>query len=52
LQFFGEYAQLADASIFAKWLSPMGKCVPVRTMLSNSFAFGGTNAVLVLRTAS
>jgi 3-oxoacyl-[acyl-carrier-protein] synthase II len=26
--------------------------VPVRTMLSNSFAFGGTNAVLVLRTAS
>jgi hypothetical protein len=26
LQFFGEYAQLADASTFAKWLSPMGKC--------------------------
>lgn len=26
--------------------------VPVRTMLSNSFAFGGTNAVLVLRAAS
>lgn len=26
--------------------------VPVRTMLSNSFAFGGTNAVLVLRTVS
>ena len=25
--------------------------VPVRTMLSNSFAFGGTNAVLVLRAA-
>jgi 3-oxoacyl-[acyl-carrier-protein] synthase II len=25
---------------------------PVRTMLSNSFAFGGTNAVLVLRAAS
>jgi 3-oxoacyl-[acyl-carrier-protein] synthase II len=24
----------------------------VRTMLSNSFAFGGTNAVLVLRAAS
>jgi 3-oxoacyl-[acyl-carrier-protein] synthase II len=24
---------------------------PVRTMLSNSFAFGGTNAVLVLRAA-
>ncbi|MDB5989005.1 MAG: 3-oxoacyl-[acyl-carrier-protein] synthase [Herbaspirillum sp.] len=26
--------------------------VPVHTMLSNSFAFGGTNAVLVLRTVS
>jgi len=26
--------------------------VPVRTMLSNSFAFGGTNAVLVLRAVS
>jgi 3-oxoacyl-[acyl-carrier-protein] synthase II len=26
--------------------------VPVRTMLSNSFAFGGTNAVLVLRAPS
>jgi 3-oxoacyl-[acyl-carrier-protein] synthase II len=25
--------------------------VPARTMLSNSFAFGGTNAVLVLRVA-
>ena len=23
--------------------------LPLRTMLSNSFAFGGTNAVLVLR---
>ena len=27
-------------------------CSQVRTMLSNSFAFGGTNAVLVLRAAS
>ncbi|HSO45727.1 MAG TPA: hypothetical protein VLQ47_09425, partial [Rhodoferax sp.] len=26
--------------------------VAARTMLSNSFAFGGTNAVLVLRSAS
>jgi hypothetical protein len=26
LQFFGEYAELADAKTFAKWLSPMGKC--------------------------
>jgi len=26
LQFFGEYADLADASTFAKWLAPMGKC--------------------------
>jgi hypothetical protein len=26
LQFFGEYAELADASTFAKWLSPLGKC--------------------------
>ncbi|PJC18122.1 MAG: IS91 family transposase [Comamonadaceae bacterium CG_4_9_14_0_8_um_filter_57_21] len=26
LQFFGEYAGLADAKTFAKWLSPMGKC--------------------------
>ena len=26
LQFFGEYAELADAKAFAKWLSPMGKC--------------------------
>jgi 3-oxoacyl-[acyl-carrier-protein] synthase II len=26
--------------------------VPVRTMLSHSFAFGGTNAVLVLRASS
>jgi len=26
--------------------------VAARTMLSNSFAFGGTNAVLVLRAAS
>jgi 3-oxoacyl-(acyl-carrier-protein) synthase len=26
--------------------------VPIRTMLSNSFAFGGTNAVLALRAAS
>ena len=26
LQFFGEYADLADAATFAKWLSPMGRC--------------------------
>jgi hypothetical protein len=26
LQFFGEYAELADAKTFAKWLAPMGKC--------------------------
>ena len=26
LQFFGEYAGLADAKTFAQWLSPMGKC--------------------------
>jgi hypothetical protein len=26
LQFFGEYAELADATTFAKWLAPMGKC--------------------------
>jgi len=26
LQFFGEYAELADAKTFAQWLSPMGKC--------------------------
>lgn len=26
LQFFGEYAELSDPTIFAKWLSPMGKC--------------------------
>jgi hypothetical protein len=26
LQFFGEYAELADAKTFANWLSPMGKC--------------------------
>ena len=26
LQFFGEYAELADAKTFAKWLSPMCKC--------------------------
>jgi Putative transposase/Transposase zinc-binding domain len=26
LQFFGEYAQVADANTFAKWLAPMGKC--------------------------
>jgi len=26
LQFFGEYAELADTKTFAKWLSPMGKC--------------------------
>jgi hypothetical protein len=26
LQFFGEYAELADPKTFAKWLSPMGKC--------------------------
>lgn len=26
LQFFGEYAELADAKTFAKWLFPMGKC--------------------------
>jgi hypothetical protein len=26
LQFFGEYAELADAKAFAQWLAPMGKC--------------------------
>jgi hypothetical protein len=26
LQFFGEYAELAEAKTFAKWLAPMGKC--------------------------
>lgn len=26
LQFFGEFAELADAKTFAKWLAPMGKC--------------------------
>ena len=26
LQFFGEYAELADPKTFAKWLAPMGKC--------------------------
>ena len=26
LQFFGEYAELADAKAFAKWLAPMGRC--------------------------
>ncbi|TXT40483.1 MAG: putative transposase [Comamonadaceae bacterium] len=26
LQFFGEYAELADAKTFAKWLAPMSKC--------------------------
>lgn len=26
LQFFGEYAELADPKTFAQWLSPMGKC--------------------------
>jgi len=26
LQFFGEYAELADAKTFTKWLAPMGKC--------------------------
>jgi hypothetical protein len=26
LQFFGEFAGLADAKTFAKWLAPMGKC--------------------------
>ncbi len=26
LQFFGEYAELADAKTFAKWLAPMYKC--------------------------
>lgn len=26
LQFFGEYAELADAKTFAAWLAPMGKC--------------------------
>lgn len=26
LQFFGEYAELADAKTFAKWLAPVGKC--------------------------
>ena len=26
LQFFGEYAELANAKTFAEWLAPMGKC--------------------------
>lgn len=26
LQFFGEYADLADAATFTRWLAPMGKC--------------------------
>jgi hypothetical protein len=26
LQFFGEYAQLADATVFADWLQPLRKC--------------------------
>jgi hypothetical protein len=26
LQFFGEYAELADAKAFAQWLAPMGQC--------------------------
>ncbi|WPC67577.1 IS91 family transposase [Rhodoferax ferrireducens] len=26
LQFFGEFAELADAKTFAQWLAPMGRC--------------------------
>jgi len=26
LQFFGEYAALADAKAFAEWLAPLRKC--------------------------
>ena len=36
-------------AFFAIWLDPRTRDAALRTVLSNSFGFGGTNASLVLR---
>jgi hypothetical protein len=43
LQFFGEYAELADAKAFAKWLAPMGRC---EWVVYSKRPFAGPAAVL------
>jgi len=43
LQFFGEYAELADAKTFAKWLAPVGKC---EWVVYAKRPFAGPTAVL------